>query len=389
MRKRRFSPEDAPAHGEHTLRVWDGVVVGRDGDDVFVELGPRMQGVLSVAQFAEPPRPGDEFQFTVLGQEDELWALARVEEGLLDSWRDVEVGSWVNARATGKNPGGLELKIGPLYAFMPKSESGLARDQRVDVLLGTEITCEVIEIDSARQRVLVSRKRVLRKQKEDRARHQTGALKVGQVVHGRVTRIEPFGAFVRFGQGHEGLVHVSNLSAERVDHPSEVVAVGDGVEAKILTIRKGGRRVGLGIKQMSESPWKAFARVGYRDQIVTGRVTRSEDFGVFVAVERGVEGLLHNSESTAGRDRRARDVLRRGEAVTVRIVDFDAEEERMTLSQLHRSGSPIQPEDALAPEELAELARDADASPASTNLGSLLGRALADGARERREDGSG
>jgi len=333
-----------------------------------------MQGVVSARQFEEPPQPGEEFRFTVLGQEDGLWALARVEEGLLDSWRDMETGSWVTARVTGKNPGGLELKIGPLHAFMPKSESGLAKEQDPAVLVGTEITCEVIEIDRERQRVLVSRKRVLRKQKESRDLHQTGALKVGQVIHGRVSRIEPYGAFVRFGQGLEGLIHVSNLSLERVDHPSLVVKKGQSIEAKVLTIRRGGKRVGLGLKQMVESPWKAFARTAYPEQILEGRVTRAEDFGVFVSVVEGVEGLLHNSESTVGRDRRARDVYKKDARVVCRIVEFDPEEERMSLSQLHRDGSPIQPEEALSPEELAELGDEE--APAATHLGRLLARAL-------------
>lgn len=362
-------------HGEHTLRVWEGVVVGLNGDDVFVELGPRMQGFLSVRQFDEPPKPGEEYQFTVLGQEDGLWALARVEEGLLKSWREMEVGCWVDARATGRNPGGLELKIGPLHAFMPKSETGLNKDQDPGVLVGTELTVEVIEIDNTRQRVLVSRKRVVKSRKESRDQHQAGALKVGQVIHGRVSRIEPYGAFVRFGNGLEGLIHISNLALERVEHPSEVVTKGQSVEAKILTIRKGGKRVGLGLKQMFESPWKAFARVSFPEQIIEGRITKTEEFGVFVSVAEGVEGLLHNSESMFGRDRRLRDVLKKDQSVVCRIVDFDPEEERLSLSQLHRDGSPIQPEEALPPEELARLTDDPPG--ASTHLGTLLARALA------------
>lgn len=376
MAGRRSTPEDLSEHGEHTLRIWEGMVVGLDGVDVFVELGPRMQGVLSVKRFDEPPRPGEVFRFTLLGQEEGLWALARVEDGLLASWRDVEVGSWVSARVTGRNPGGLELKIGELHAFMPKSESGLARGESTALLVGKELSCEVIEVDSTRQRVLVSRKRVLRKRSQDRRHDQVGTLKVGQVVHGRVSRIEPYGAFVRFGQGLEGLIHVSNLSVERVGHPSEVLAKGDSVEAKVLTIRQEGKRIGLGLKQMSENPWKAFARVGYPDQIVEGRVTRTADFGVFVAVARGVEGLLHDAESTAGRDRRLRDLLRKGDTVVVRILDFDPDQERMRLSQRHQSGAPLLPEDALPPDELVGLAGEEHGSPTGTSLGPLLSRAL-------------
>ncbi len=374
MARHRHNPEPPEGHGEHTLKIWDGTIVGLNGDDVFVELGPRMQGFLSARQFDEPPRPGEEYEFTVLGQEDGLWALARVEEGLLNSWRDMEVGSWVNARVTGRNPGGLELKIGPLHAFMPKSESGLSKEQDPSILVGTEITAEVIEIDNTRQRVLVSQKSVLKKRKESRDLHQTGALKVGQVIHGRVSRIEPYGAFVRFGQGLEGMIHISNLSLDRIDHPSDVVTKGQSIEAKILTIRRGGKRVGLGLKQMVESPWKAFARVSYPDRILEGRVTKTADFGIFVSVAEGIEGLLHNSESNVGRDRRLRDVMKKGETIVCRVVDFDPDEERMSLSLLHRDGSPVQAEEALAPEELSQLTEDK--ASALTNLGKLLARAL-------------
>ena len=155
------SPRDLDSdHGPHTVRVWQGVIVGVHGDDVFVDLGPRMQGVLSLRQFDEEPGLDEEFEFTVLGQEDGLWALARVEQGLLASWSNMEVGSWVQARVTGPDPGGLDLKIGPLHAFMPKSETGLPRGQDAKILVGKTLTCEVIEIDRERQRVFLSRKRV-------------------------------------------------------------------------------------------------------------------------------------------------------------------------------------------------------------------------------------
>jgi small subunit ribosomal protein S1 len=362
-------------HGKHTLRVQSGLIVGVNGDDVFVELGPRMQGVISVQQFDEKPALGEEHEFTLHGQEDGLWALSRVDATPLDSWTQMEVGSWVQSRVTGKNPGGLELKVGPLHAFMPKSETGLARDEDPQVLVGTEITSEVIEIDRERQRVLLSRKAVIRKQQEGEHQHQVGALKPGQVINGRVTRIEPFGAFVSFGQGLEGLIHISNLSLERVGHPDEVVTKGQSVEAKVLTIRQNGQRIGLGLKQMVESPWKGLERTHYIDQIVEGTVTRTADFGAFVSILKGVEGLLHESESGLG-SRRLRDVARKGQTLPVRIVSIDIEAERMSLSRMHRSGALIQPDEVLEASEVAELESAQETAPVQTNLGSLLKQAL-------------
>jgi len=372
----------APEHGPHTLRVWRGTIVGVHGDDVFVELGPRMQGVLSRRRFSEPPATGQEHDFTLLGQEAGLWALARVEDGLVASWQTMEVASWVQARVTGTNPGGLELKIGPLHAFMPKSESGLARQESPRLLVGMTLTCEVIEIDRERQRVLVSRKRVLRKQRESERTREAGRLAPGMVVQGRVQRLEPYGAFVRFGAGLEGLIHVSNLSAERVQHPADVLRVGQAVEAKVLTIRRGGRRIGLGLKQMHESPWKALERTWYPDQVLPGRVVRALDFGVFVRVGAGIEGLLPNAATGFPPERRARDVLRVGQELVCRLVDLDVEGERLGLSLLHPDGSRVQPDEWLSPEARAALAATGEAVyPATTNLGQLLGEAL----RQRRE----
>ncbi|MEM7308647.1 MAG: S1 RNA-binding domain-containing protein [Planctomycetota bacterium] len=371
----RDLPEPESDHGAHTVRVWQGTIVGVHGDDVFVDLGPRMQGVISLRHFDEPPTLGEELDFTVLGQEDGLWALARLEEGLLASWSDMEVGSWVHARVIGRNPGGLDLKIGPLHAFMPKSETGLARGQDAGVMVGKAVTCEVIEIDSERQRVFVSRKRVKRKEKESQQQREVGSLKPGQVVQGRVSRIESYGAFVRFGQGLEGLIHISNLSRERVEHPAEVLKKGESISAEVLTVRQGGKRIGLGLKQLQDNPWKRLPKTHHPDQVVVGRVTRTVDFGAFVSIAKGIEGLIHESESGLGPDRRLREVLKAGQAVAVRIVDFDVEEERMSLSRVHRGGAPVRDEDALDPERLAELGGGPDGE-ARTNLGALIQRAL-------------
>jgi ribosomal protein S1 len=362
--------DDGGEHGAHTVRVWEGVVTGVYGDDVFVELGPRMQGVISRRQFDEEPAVGAVHTFTVLGQEEGLWALARAEDGLLASWRDMERGSWVQGRVTGTNPGGLELKIGPLHAFMPKSETGLERRESPRVLVGKILPVEVIDVDRERQRVFVSRKAVLRKERASERQRQAGALRPGQRVQGRVTRIEPYGAFVRFGHGLEGLIHVSNLSYERVGHPAEVLKEGMTVEAEVLTVRRDGKRIGLGVKQLHASPWKRLLHTHPPDRIVTARVTRLAPFGAFLAIAPGVEGLLHDSASGLGPTRRLADVLRPGDEVPVRIVAIDVDAERMSLSRLHRDGALVRAEDVLELEQLASLERIDE--PAATNLGRLL-----------------
>jgi small subunit ribosomal protein S1 len=373
------SDVSAADHGPHTLRIWRGTVVGTFGRDVFVELGPRMQGVIGLGHFDKPPAEGEQFDFTLRGQEDGLWALARSEEQPLVSWDDMEAGSLVQARVTGRNPGGLELKIGPLHAFMPRSQCGLPRGTDPKVLVGKTLACQVIEVDSERQRVLVSRRRLLERERIDERQRSVHALQIGQVVRGRVTRLEAYGAFVAFGPGLEGLVHVSNLSLDPVEHPAQVLRVGEPVEAKVLAIRGEGRRIGLGLRQMHDSPWKGLIDRLPAGSIVEGQVARTTEFGAFVHVARGVEGLLPAGECGLGTQRRVGDVLRAGERIAVRVVALDPARERMTLSRLHSDGARIQPEEADGVSELRERIAGGQPPAPGTNLGALLARAMRHG----------
>ncbi len=370
---------DEPSHGEHTLRVVRGEIVGIHGGDVFVQLSPRMQGVIARRRFGEEPRVGDVHEFRVHGQEDGLWALSLESAGPLASWREMEVGSRVRARVLRQNDGGLELKIGPLHAFMPRGHAGLPRDRSLAELVGRELTCEVIEIDPERQRVFVSRKIVLRSERESEHQREVGHLAVGQLVHGHVTRIEPYGAFVAFGKGLEGLVHISNLAHERPGHPADIVHVGEAVEAKILHVRRGGKRIGLGIKQLQESPWKHLERRYYVDQLVEARVVGTAPFGVFLELEPGVVGLLHRSQSLLRPEQPASDIVGRATSLSVRILELDIESERLAFSVLHRSGALIAPEEAAAAREFAEAlsaARERGQESDGRRLGDLLRRAL-------------
>lgn len=365
-------------HGPDTLRVWQGTIVGINGDDVFVELGPRMQGVISRRQFEDEPTVGGVHDFTLHDQEDGLWALSLRDIGSLSSWEEMEPGSLVQARVIRTRPGGLELKIGPLHAFLPTSQSGLPRGEEPQ-LVGRNVTCEVIEVDAERQRVVVSRKLVVQRERESARQRAVDALKPGQVIQGRVTRLEAYGAFVRFGRGLEGMIHVSNLSHERIESPEEILKLGETVDAKVLYIKQGGKRIALGLKQMGESPWLDLERQAYPGQIVEGRVTRTTDYGAFVEVRRGVEGLLHRSEAGLSADRGIETVLTPGQEVSVRIVDFDAGAERLSLSLLHPSGRRIEAGEAEGQKDFDDLSADGGLeSSTGFRLGDKLRAALRD-----------
>jgi small subunit ribosomal protein S1 len=359
-----------PARGTHTLRVWQGTIVDVRGDDVFVDLGPRRQGLISLRAFEVPPAVGEVHEFTLRGREDELWALALPEARSLEAWAEMEEGSLVSGRVMRATPDGLQLKVGPLHAFMPKSQSGVPRGHKYTELVGRTVPVEVLHVDDDKQRIVVSHKAFLQQQ---RLHGGEGTVVPGMHVHGRVFRIEDYGVFVRFGRGSEGLVHITNLAHDRPSHPSELVHVGEPIEALVLTVRAGGKRIGLGVKQLQENPWRRAAREFHPGQLVEVTVVRAKQFGFFVRLLPGVEGLLPASECPP-------ELLRRraneGATLTVRIVAMDEGEERATFSLLHEGGALVQP--GAASDRAAFEARRAEleGGRASTSLGHLLRSAL-------------
>ena len=358
-------------------RLHKGVVVGVTGDDVIVELGPRMQGVASLSEFSEPPSEGDEFEFSLRGKEDDLWVLSRKDAQVLASWREIEPGKLVKARVTGQNTGGLELRIGPVPAFLPASHVDLKRVEDLSPLIGETMLVEVLEVDRAKKRVTVSRRQVLAREREQ-AREQTmGSLTSGQVVRGKVTRIESYGAFVEIAPGVEGLLHVSNISRRRVEDPNDVLKVGETLEVMVLEITEGGKRIGLGRKQLEANPWDDLAqRVGV-DAVLTGKVVKLTDFGAFVEIEPGVEGLVHVSQLAAGSVRRASDAVSVGQELPVRVLSIEPERERLSLSRLDPHGALLGSEDAADSEAIDAALESGRQQPSlGTNLGDLFKKAL-------------
>jgi ribosomal protein S1 len=338
-----------------------------------------MQGVISARDFERPPQVGDEFEFTLRGREDGLWVLQRREAPSLATWEHMEPGDLVHARAIRAEHGGLELKIGPLHAFMPKSQTGLARDEKPDVLVGKTLVCEVLEVDRERQRVLVSRKIVEQRERVDDRQRRAGALAIGQTVPGRVSRVEPYGVFVALGDGLEGLIHVSNLAYERVEHPEALFRVGQSVHAKVLAVRGGGARIALGLKQTLPSPWPHAATRLTVGRIVEGTIKRVLPFGAFVLVAPGIEGLVPKSEADLRGQRELGALYSAGDRVSVRVVALDAERERLALSLKHVDGRAIAADEAPAEASFRELAEQAK------QLATPLGRLLTSALEERRD----
>ena len=353
-----------------------GQVVGISGDDVFVELGPRMQGVASLAEFDAPPKVGDVLEFKLNGREDELWKLSRRAAQELSAAADVEVGSVVKARVTGQNTGGLELRVGSQPAFMPTSLVGMKAGESLSAFLTQTLVCEVLEIDRERRRILLSRRAVLDRERDEQRKESVGRLSAGQRVAGKVVRVEAFGGFVDLGGGLEGLVHVSNISRRRVENANSAMQVGDTVEAVILEIKEGGKRIGLSMKALEPDPWDGAAQRYSVDMVVTGKITRLTEFGAFVELEAGLEGLLHVSQMAKERVRRPSELFKPGQELSVRVSGIDPAKQRLSLSRLDTRGAVIGSEESVDAREIDQALREQAAPKLGTSLGSLLGKAL-------------
>jgi small subunit ribosomal protein S1 len=324
--------EDAPA-AEGVRR---GTVIAVQGDDVFVDFGGPTQGVLPAEQFRDEPLPavGDAIEVVVDDYDagEGLLILSRQGAVRAAAWETLEVGQIVEARVTATNKGGLELDLSGIRAFMPASQVELFRADDLGAYVNQRLRCEVSEIDRRGENVVLSRRALLEREAEAARREAWERLEEGQVIEGLVRSIMPYGAFVDIG-GVDGLLHVSDMAYSRVADPHDVVQEGQKVRVKVLKLDRDERRVSLGLKQTMADPWDGAEARWPPDSTATGQVTRLADFGAFVELADGVEGLIPISELAHGRRiRHPREVLDAGDAVRVQVLNVDPERRRIGLS---------------------------------------------------------
>lgn len=314
----------------------EGVIIDIRGADVFVDVGGKSEGVLPLDEFDEnePPQPGQRLTFIMQGTDKDsgqirLSLKAAKSEAALE---ELSVGDVIEARVTGVNLGGLELMTNQIRAFMPKSQVELERIDDFAPYIGQKLECQVTEVDRKGKTLVVSRRKLLEQDREEQRQQLKYALQEGDTRAGTVRRLTDFGAFVDLG-GLDGLLHVSDMSYARVNHPKEVVKVGDQIQVKILKIDLVKDRISLGLKQLQQDPW-GLVDANYREGTeVTGKVVKLMDFGAFVELEPGIEGLIPMSEmSWTQRIRHAKDVLSEGESVRVKLINVDAAKRKLTLS---------------------------------------------------------
>lgn len=350
--------------------LFNATVAGISGSDVIIELGPRVQGAVSMLEFDEPPVLGSALKVVPTGKEETLWLFSSKKARSLASWEEMELGSLVKGKVIGVNKGGLELKVAGVNAFMPASQIALNHVEDLFAYVGQTMLAEVKEMDREKGRIVISRRAVLMLERQAKTEEAVGGLVEGAVMSGKVTRIEAFGAFVDLG-GVEGLLHVSNISHKRVEDPNDVLSKGQDVRVMLLKIEDGGRRIGLGMKQLEADPWDEAVERLREDTVVEGKIVRVQDFGAFVELLPGVDGLLHVSQLGQGRVNRAGDVLKVGEELSVRIESIDPLARRISLSRLDSRGAVLGSDEAVDGADINSVI-DSGQGSLGTSLGSLF-----------------
>lgn len=330
---------DGPPAKEPTTRSGrperEGTVRQIHGQDVLVEFGPRASGVCPLSAFDSPPPLGAKLTFTIERQDpdDGLLILSRKGSISKAKWTDIAQGQVIEAMCTGTNKGGLEMEVSGHKAFMPAGQVDLRHIPDLSDFVGKKLACEVMELDRARDRMVLSRRSVLHAERKEKSDALMATLQAGQSFDGVVTSVQQYGVFVDIG-GMDGLVHVSDMSWDRIKNPGDLVKEGDSVRVQVLKVdlEKDPPRVGLGMKQLVSDPFTAATGDLKEGAVVTGTVTKLAAFGAFVKISEGIEGLVHISEMAHKRINRPSQVVQEGEVVEVKILKIDPDTKRIGLS---------------------------------------------------------
>ncbi len=352
---------DLEIDSHHTGRV---LAVRRE--DVFVELGSREQGVISIRQFDEPPGIGEALEVIVRGfqPEEGLYELSLPNRAAnVSGWDEVEDGMLIEVNVTGHNTGGLECEVNQLRGFIPVSQIAMYRVDDLAQFVGEKWVCLVTECNPERRNLVLSRRAVLEREREEARQQMLETLAPGQIHEGVVRKILDFGAFVDLG-GVDGLLHISQLGWGRVNHPGDVLTEGQTIKVRVDKIDPETRKIGLSYRDLLENPWNDAQKKYPEHSTAKGRVTKLMEFGAFVELEPGVEGLVHISELSHKRVWRPSDVVKEGDEVEVVVLSVDTDKQRIGLS-MKQAVAPPEPEKKPEDEEPEPLSEPKRRRPTS------------------------
>lgn len=337
--------------GESGIRR--GRIVSIEKDDVFVDLGGKSQGIVPAAQFEEPPVVGQEMEFNVERYDPAEGLLILSRQGAAAAnvtWETLEVGQIVEGTVSGVNKGGLEVTVKQMRAFMPAGQVDLYHVPDLAQFVNQKITAEVTAFEREGRNIVLSRRNVLERAREEQKKKLMEELAEGQIRRGVVRNVMDFGAFVDLG-GVDGLLHVSEISFRRVRNAAEAVKIGDVLDVKVLRIDRQTGKLSLSLKQVrGVDPWNDAASKYAVGSIFTGRVAKIESFGAFIEVEEGIEGLLPISEMSDRRIRSPEEIVKEGDTIRLVVLSVDPMARRMSFS-LKQVAAAMPQETSSAPAE--------------------------------------
>ena len=323
-----------------------GTIARIHGDNVFVTLKGRFEGVVSSTQFKSEPAAGQMIEVIVKArnEDDGLYDVAIPGSAVsVADWDDVNVGDIVEARVSGSNTGGLEVMLNSLRGFIPASQIDRFRVEKFGEYVNKKLECLVTEVNPAKKKLVLSRRAILDRENEEKRKELLAKISAGDRYDGTVTKLMDFGAFVDIG-GVEGLVHISKLSWDRVTHPKEVVSEGERVKVKVEKINNESGKISLSIRDTLEHPWDDITSKYTPNDTVTGTVSKIAEFGAFVKLEPGIEGLVHISEIAHHRVMKVSNHVNAGDQVEVKILSLDTDKQKIGLSIKATMAAPVKAE---------------------------------------------
>jgi small subunit ribosomal protein S1 len=347
---------DFPTQGE----IRQGVIATIRENEILVSVGTKSEGVISGREL-EQVSPEERAAFEV-GQEIPVYVIAPEDPNgnvVLSYVRAREEKDWElvdellasgdahQSKVIGYNKGGLIVPVGRLRGFVPASQISLLRrpsssnenmEQRYSKMIGEPMAVRVIEVDRARRRLILSERLALQETRETLKDRLLEELAEGSVRTGRVTSLADFGAFVNI-DGADGLVHLSEISWERIQHPNELLKVGQEVQVKVISVDRERKRIGLSMRQLQEDPWMQKVGSLKEGMLIQGTITHLTKFGAFARIGDDLEGLIHVSELSEQRIGHPKEVVKEGDALTLRVIKIDPERRRIGLS-LRKVDSP-------------------------------------------------
>ena len=340
---------DLPQPGE----IRTGMIASISQSQILVSIGAKSEGVVSgreldqlTAEERDALKVGQEVHVFVINAEDQngnvVLSLKRAQEQL--SWENVDKllanDEVIDSKIIGFNKGGLIVGVEGLRGFVPSSQisalrrsqsTGETPEQRWQKMIGQPISVRVVEVDRERRRLILSERAASTESRQSIKERVIEELEEGKVYTGRVTSLANFGAFININ-GADGLVHLSELSWDQIDHPREVLEVGQEVKVKVINVDKEKKRIGLSVRALQEDPWRSRVQKYSVGQLVEGVITRLTKFGAFARLEGDIEGLIHISEISEHRIEHPKEVLKEGEVKSLRVIRIDSDQHRIGLS---------------------------------------------------------